>query len=334
MRALEYRAPPMLVPELDVRDLATTLNFYADVLDFRVLFERRGERFAYLERDGVELMIQESDGPGRRFRTAALEHPFGQGVNFQLRVEDGNPSRTRPRPNCRSRWPLPGAARGEGAYPVSMARCSDGLAGQASNHGRRARRRVPGTQSAESRAVCHGEESEVPASPRRAGCDAPGHRSAHRAARDPAAVRCDPCTARYVDRFHRGRGASKPTGLGCRSRAVLAEPRGVLDRSSLPPRASVTSDGTGAAPALSIGHTSALGHPVPRCVQHCRHSWRRHWPEARLQRNRRLERKPLRPAPDEHGGRYGWVSAPVRLDELEGTWRRAPHRAGVGWSKR
>jgi catechol 2,3-dioxygenase-like lactoylglutathione lyase family enzyme len=78
----------MLVPELDVSALATSLRFYAEVLEFRILFERSAERFAYLERDGVELMIQEAAGPGRRFRTAALELPFGRGVNFQLRVED------------------------------------------------------------------------------------------------------------------------------------------------------------------------------------------------------------------------------------------------------
>ena len=68
--------------------LATSLRFYAEVLEFRILFERSAERFAYLERDGVELMIQEAVGPGRRFRTASLERPFGRGVNFQLRVED------------------------------------------------------------------------------------------------------------------------------------------------------------------------------------------------------------------------------------------------------
>jgi catechol 2,3-dioxygenase-like lactoylglutathione lyase family enzyme len=78
----------MLVPELDVSALATSLRFYAEVLEFRILFERSAERFAYLARDGVELMIQESGGPGRRFRTAPLERPFGRGVNFQLRVED------------------------------------------------------------------------------------------------------------------------------------------------------------------------------------------------------------------------------------------------------
>ena len=78
----------MLVPELDVTALEPSLRFYAEVLGFRTLFERAEERFAYLERDGVELMIQEAAGPGRRFRTAPLEQPFGRGVNFQLRVDD------------------------------------------------------------------------------------------------------------------------------------------------------------------------------------------------------------------------------------------------------
>ena len=78
----------MLVPELDVADLAASLRFYIGVARFRTLFERPTERFAYLERDGVELMIQEAGGPGRRFRTAPLERPYGRGVNFQLGVDD------------------------------------------------------------------------------------------------------------------------------------------------------------------------------------------------------------------------------------------------------
>lgn len=78
----------MLVPELDVTDLAISLRFYAGVLGFRALFERQAERFVYLDRGGVELMIQEAAGPGRRFRTAPLEPPCGRGVNVQLRVDD------------------------------------------------------------------------------------------------------------------------------------------------------------------------------------------------------------------------------------------------------
>jgi catechol 2,3-dioxygenase-like lactoylglutathione lyase family enzyme len=81
-------SPPMLVPELDVASLAPSVDFYTGVLGFGVLFERTTERFAYLEREGVELMLQEAAGPGRRFRTAPLEPPFGRGANFQLRVDD------------------------------------------------------------------------------------------------------------------------------------------------------------------------------------------------------------------------------------------------------
>ena len=77
-----------LVPELDVADLRVSLEFYVELIGFRVLYERPAERFAYLERDGAELMLQEAAGPGRRFRTAPLHQPFGRGVNFQLAVRD------------------------------------------------------------------------------------------------------------------------------------------------------------------------------------------------------------------------------------------------------
>lgn len=77
-----------LVPELDVRDLEASLAFYVGVLGFAVRYQRPEERFVYLERGGAELMLEEAAGPGRRFRTAPLEPPFGRGVNFQIRVTD------------------------------------------------------------------------------------------------------------------------------------------------------------------------------------------------------------------------------------------------------
>jgi catechol 2,3-dioxygenase-like lactoylglutathione lyase family enzyme len=79
---------PKLVPELDVADLPRALRFYVDVCGFRVDYERPEEGFAYLEREGVELMLQTAADPGRRFRTAPLEHPFGRGVNLQIEVSD------------------------------------------------------------------------------------------------------------------------------------------------------------------------------------------------------------------------------------------------------
>lgn len=79
---------PALVPELDVSDLEKSLAFYVDILGFAVLYRREEEKFAYLEREGAHLMLEEAEGPGRRFRTANLQRPFGRGVNLQIRVSD------------------------------------------------------------------------------------------------------------------------------------------------------------------------------------------------------------------------------------------------------
>jgi len=80
--------PAPIVPELDVTDLGSSAGFYVGVLGFTVAFERPLERFAYLSLGPAELMLQEAAGPGRRFRTAPLEWPFGRGVNLQIAVPD------------------------------------------------------------------------------------------------------------------------------------------------------------------------------------------------------------------------------------------------------
>ena len=58
------------------------------VFGFRLHVRRPEEAFAYLIRDGVHLMLEQADGPGRRFDTAPMERPFGRGVNFQIEVLD------------------------------------------------------------------------------------------------------------------------------------------------------------------------------------------------------------------------------------------------------
>lgn len=73
-----------LVPELDVADLEASLGFYVKTLGFKVRYRRREDRFAYLEREGAELMLEEAEGPGRRFRTAPLVRPYGRGMNLQI----------------------------------------------------------------------------------------------------------------------------------------------------------------------------------------------------------------------------------------------------------
>ena len=79
---------PKLIPELDVSDLDKSLEFYTKTLGFKVKYDRPEERFAMLEREGVQLMLEEAAGPGRRFTTVPLEKPYGRGMNLQIQVTD------------------------------------------------------------------------------------------------------------------------------------------------------------------------------------------------------------------------------------------------------
>lgn len=77
--------PPKLVPELICSDIERSLAFYG-MLGFVVLYARPEERFAYLEREGAELMIEQPTE--RNWTTAELAYPFGRGINFQIEVSD------------------------------------------------------------------------------------------------------------------------------------------------------------------------------------------------------------------------------------------------------
>jgi catechol 2,3-dioxygenase-like lactoylglutathione lyase family enzyme len=74
-----------LVPELSVRDLEASLRFYCDLLGFAVVYARLEEGFAFLERDGCQLMLDQI-GLGRTWQTGPLEPPLGRGINLQLRI--------------------------------------------------------------------------------------------------------------------------------------------------------------------------------------------------------------------------------------------------------
>lgn len=77
-----------LIPELYCADFARSLDFYTKVAGFAVRYARPEERFAFLEREGAQLMIEQPMDPVRTWRTGAMEHPYGRGVNFQIRVSD------------------------------------------------------------------------------------------------------------------------------------------------------------------------------------------------------------------------------------------------------
>ncbi len=83
---------PTLVPELLCRDLRVSLDFYTRIAGFRILYDRPESGFAYLEREGAELMLGEVPAPGedttRAWISGSLEAPFGRGINFQIEVSE------------------------------------------------------------------------------------------------------------------------------------------------------------------------------------------------------------------------------------------------------
>lgn len=89
MNTLGMRLPePRLVPELDVSDLQASLAYYSNVIGFAIVYRRLAEGFAYLDLEGANVMLEQAGGPGRRFRTAPLERPFGRGINLQIAISD------------------------------------------------------------------------------------------------------------------------------------------------------------------------------------------------------------------------------------------------------
>lgn len=74
------------MPELICTDLDRSLEFYLDLLGFRVLYARPEDRFAFLEREGAELMLEQPMAQDRLWPKAELTRPFGRGVNFEVQV--------------------------------------------------------------------------------------------------------------------------------------------------------------------------------------------------------------------------------------------------------
>lgn len=73
-----------LVPELYVSNLKTSLKFYRDLLGFETVYARDEDQFVYLRKDDAELMLEEIGE--NSWLSGELKHPFGRGVNLQIKV--------------------------------------------------------------------------------------------------------------------------------------------------------------------------------------------------------------------------------------------------------
>ncbi|WP_411167857.1 bleomycin resistance protein [Clostridium sp. MB05] len=74
-----------LIPELSVINIDESKRFYIDILGFNLEYERVEDKFAFLSLGDVQIMIEEING---YWNTGKLEHPFGRGINFQMKVSN------------------------------------------------------------------------------------------------------------------------------------------------------------------------------------------------------------------------------------------------------
>ena len=80
-----------LVPELIVSDFARSLRFYTEVIGFESLYGRPEEGFAFLDRNGAQIMIDQRSSDGERdWVSGPLEYPYGRGMNLEIEVEDAD----------------------------------------------------------------------------------------------------------------------------------------------------------------------------------------------------------------------------------------------------
>ena len=70
-----------LVPELDVTDIAASVAFWCGPLGFEIAYDRPAAKFAYLQREGAQVMLCQING---NWDVGSLTRPFGRGINLQL----------------------------------------------------------------------------------------------------------------------------------------------------------------------------------------------------------------------------------------------------------
>ena len=73
-----------LIPELSVTSIDKSKEFYLK-LGFKIMYERKEDKFAFLELEGNQLMIEEIND---NWNTGKLEYPFGRGINISMTIND------------------------------------------------------------------------------------------------------------------------------------------------------------------------------------------------------------------------------------------------------
>ena len=75
-----------IIPELSVTNLENSIKFYKTI-GFKIEYERPENKFVFLSLGEIQFMLQEiSDND--KWNVSPLTYPFGNGINFQLEVEN------------------------------------------------------------------------------------------------------------------------------------------------------------------------------------------------------------------------------------------------------
>ena len=75
-----------IIPELSVSNLKNSLKFY-QTAGFKIEYERVENKFVFLSLGEIQFMLQEISEDDK-WNLAPLKYPFGNGINFQLEVEN------------------------------------------------------------------------------------------------------------------------------------------------------------------------------------------------------------------------------------------------------
>lgn len=73
-----------LIPELSVTNIETSKKFYTN-LGFKIKYERKEDKFCFLEYEQNQLMIEQIND---NWNTAKLEYPFGRGINISMEISN------------------------------------------------------------------------------------------------------------------------------------------------------------------------------------------------------------------------------------------------------
>lgn len=73
-----------LIPELSVSNINLSKEFYLN-LGFSILYERKKDKFIFLELEENQIMIEEIND---NWNTGELEYPFGRGINLSMTIKD------------------------------------------------------------------------------------------------------------------------------------------------------------------------------------------------------------------------------------------------------